>query len=102
MRFFDRFVYKNPKKQIAKHGKITSTSFSLSLFTLTHSELLRKKSRHAIGRLYLPKGVKAVAVDSTEYTRLNPTHIPADERFLYTYVCSLLPTRNVTTRSLAS
>ncbi|CAF1034603.1 unnamed protein product [Rotaria sp. Silwood1] len=68
MRFFDRFVYKNPKKQITKH------------------ELLRKKSRHAAGRLYLPKGVKAVAVDSNEYTRLNPAHIPADERFLYTFM----------------
>jgi ribosome biogenesis protein MAK21 len=68
MRFFDRFVYKNPKKQIAKH------------------EILRKKTRHAVGRLYLPKGVKAVAVDSNEYTKLNPAHIPADERFLYTYV----------------
>lgn len=55
----------------------------LFLFQL---ELLRKKSRHAAGRLYLPKGVKAVAVDSNEYTRLNPAHIPADERFLYTYV----------------
>ncbi len=68
MRFFDRFVYKNPKKQIAKH------------------EILRKKTRHAVGRLYLPKGVKAVPVDSNEYTKLNPAHIPADERFLYTYV----------------
>ncbi len=48
-------------------------------------EILRKKTRHAAGRLYLPKGVKAVAVDSQEYTRLNPAHIPADERFLYTY-----------------
>ncbi|CAF1015084.1 unnamed protein product [Adineta steineri] len=68
MRFFDRFVYKNPKKQIAKH------------------EILRKKSRHAAGRLYLPKGVKAVAVDSSEYTKLNSKHIPADERFLYTFM----------------
>ncbi|CAF0814566.1 unnamed protein product [Rotaria sordida] len=68
MRFFDRFVYKNPKKQITKH------------------EHLRTKSRHAAGRLYLPKGVKAVAVDSNEYTRLNPAHIPADERFLYTFM----------------
>ncbi|UJR23294.1 hypothetical protein I4U23_026310 [Adineta vaga] len=68
MRFFDRFIYKNPKKEIAKH------------------EILRKKSRHAAGRLYLPKGVKAVAVDSSEYTRLNPAHIPADERFLYTFM----------------
>jgi len=87
MRFFDRFVYKNPKKEIAKHGIIKDFySFHL-LFWL---ELLRKKSRHAAGRLYLPKGVKAVAVDSSEYTRLNPTHIPADERFLYTYVNYLM------------
>ena len=42
--------------------------------------------RHGAARLYLPKGVKAVAVDSAEYTRLNSDHIPADERFLYTYV----------------
>ena len=27
-------------------------------------------------------------MDSSEYTRLNPAHIPADERFLYTYVLS--------------
>jgi len=39
-----------------------------------------------MGRLYLPKGVKAVAVDSNDYTKINPEHIPADERFLYTYV----------------
>ncbi|CAF1013413.1 unnamed protein product [Adineta ricciae] len=68
MRFLDRFVYKNPKKQITKH------------------ELLRKKSPHAVGRLYLPKGVKAVPVDSSEYARLNPANIPADERFLYTFM----------------
>ncbi|CAF3169610.1 unnamed protein product [Rotaria socialis] len=68
MRFFDRFVYKNPKKQITKH------------------EILRKKSRHAAGHLYLPKGVKAVPVDSSEYTRLNSAHIPVDERFLYTFM----------------
>ena len=63
---------------------------SRSHSSIPHSELLRKKSRHAAGRLYLPKGVKAVAVDSSEYTRLNPAHIPADERFLYTYASSLL------------
>jgi len=68
MRFFDRFIYKNPKKQIAKHEK------------------LRQKSRHGAGRLYLPKGVKAVAVDSTEYTKLNPANIPADEKFLFTFM----------------
>ena len=82
MRFFDRFVYKNPKKQIAKHGKshllINTIILSFDL------ELLRKKIRHVASRLYLPKGVKAVAVDSSEYTRLNSAHIPADERFLYT------------------
>jgi hypothetical protein len=49
-------------------------------------ELLSKKTRYAANRLYLPQGVKAVAVDSNEYTRLNPAHIPADERFLYTYI----------------
>lgn len=68
MRFFDRFIYKNPKKQIAKH------------------EQLRQKSRHAAGHLYLPKGVKAVPVDSKEYTKLNPSNIPADEKFLYTFM----------------
>lgn len=47
-------------------------------------EILRKKVRHAASRLYLPQGVKAVPVDSSEYTRLNAAHIPADERFLYT------------------
>lgn len=51
--------------------------------------MLSKKSRHAAGRLYLPKGVKAVPVDSGEYTRLNPDNIPADERFLYTYVVKM-------------
>ncbi|CAF4454230.1 unnamed protein product, partial [Adineta steineri] len=30
--------------------------------------------------------VKAVAVDSSEYTKLNSKHIPADERFLYTFM----------------
>jgi ribosome biogenesis protein MAK21 len=84
MRFFDRFVYKNPKKQITKHGKIKSVLFARSFFLCL--EQLRTKSRHAAGRLYLPKGVKAVPVDSSEYTRLNSANIPADERFLYTYV----------------
>lgn len=54
------------------------------LDSISYLERLRQKTRHAIGRLYLPKGVKAVAVDSNEYTKLNPAHIPADERFLYT------------------
>ena len=94
MRFFDRFVYKNPKKQITKHGIMKNFS-SFNLFFLCQLEMLRKKSRHASGRLYLPKGVKAVAVDSSEYTRLNSAHIPADERFLYTYVNSLVTFKNI-------
>jgi hypothetical protein len=81
MRFFDRFVYKNPKKQIAKHGK---SHLLMNIIISFGLEILRKKVRHAASRLYLPKGVKAVAVDSTEYTRLNSANIPADERFLYT------------------
>ena len=59
-------------------------------FHFSHSnyfrlEQLRQKSRHAAGHLYLPKGVKAVPVDSKEYTKLNPSNIPADEKFLYTF-----------------
>jgi hypothetical protein len=59
-------------------------------YLFIYLEQLRNKSRHAAGRLYLPKGVKAVPVDSSEYTRLNPANIPADERFLYTYVNKIL------------
>lgn len=52
-------------------------------------EKLRQKSRHVLSRTYLPRGVKAVAVDSNEYLKINPDNIPADERFLYTLVMRL-------------
>ena len=86
MRFFDRFIYKNPKKQIEKHGEINGifiVNLNDFLFLL---EILRKKSRHAAGRIYLPRGAKAVPVDSNDYVKLNSSNIPADERFLYTFV----------------
>ncbi len=74
---------KIPKNKL--RNTVNQKFWLIQSFPFVLLEILRKKTRHAAGRLYLPKGVKAVAVDSQEYTRLNPAHIPADERFLYTY-----------------
>lgn len=63
VRFLDRFVFKNPKKDIAQAG--------------AHPTFGRRK-------LYRPKGVKSIQVNSTEYLNERKQNIPVDEMFLYT------------------
>ncbi|CAF1268772.1 unnamed protein product, partial [Didymodactylos carnosus] len=65
MRFLDRFIYKNPKKQLNKHEKL---------------------GHKLKGKIYLPKGVKSLAVDSDEYAKLQTTNVPVDEQFLHTFM----------------
>lgn len=65
IRFLDRFVFRNPKKDPGK-GKPTS--------------VFGKRN------VYRPVGVKNLAVDGKEYAGISDTSkIPADERFIHTY-----------------
>lgn len=65
VRFLDRFVYRNPKKDPGK-GK--------------------PKSVFGKRNVYIPKGVKTLAVDGKEYVGISDSlRIPADERFIHTY-----------------
>ncbi len=64
IRFLDRFVFRNPKKDPLK-GK--------------PSTVLSRR------RQYVPKGVKAVAPDSREYANLAESAVPMDERFIFKY-----------------
>lgn len=66
MRFLDRFVFRNPKKDPLK-GKPTTA-------------LSGKRGAYA------PKGVKNIAPDSKEYVNLEESSIPLDERFIYRYL----------------
>ena len=66
MRFlFDRFVFRNPKKDPGR-GR-PHTVFS-------------KRN------VYKPTGVKNIAPDSKEYLEQDPDQIPPDERFIYSYL----------------
>ena len=65
IRFLDRFVFRNPKKDPLKGRPST---------------VLSRKGR------YLAKGVKGtVAPDSKEYANLDETAVPLDERFIHRY-----------------
>ena len=64
MRFLDRFVFRNPKKDPLK-GKPTGV--------------------HSKRNLYKPKGVKSLAPDSKAYLNCHEEAIPIDERFIYKY-----------------
>jgi ribosome biogenesis protein MAK21 len=62
-RFLDRFVFKNPKKNI-KEEVIRNSKFS------------RKKT-------YIPSGVRSLRVDSVNYLSEDESKIPVDELFMY-------------------
>lgn len=62
IRFLDRFVFKNPKKIDDKPG--------------SHPTFGKRK-------LYKPKGVKMLPVNSAGYLKENVQNIPVDELFMY-------------------
>ena len=64
MRFLDRFVFRNPKKD--KDVKSSS--------------IFNKRNQ------YKPKGIKSLAPDSKEYLSKDYDQIPLDERFIYKYL----------------
>ncbi len=66
MKFLDRFVFRNPKKESAK--------ISNSVFNKR--------------QLYKPKGIKGLAPDSKEYLSKDLDQIPVEERFIYKYLKS--------------
>lgn len=63
IRFLDRFVFKNPK-MIDKTQGVNPT--------------FGKR------KLYKPKGLKSLAVDSSDYLNEERRNIPVDELFVYT------------------
>lgn len=65
IRFLDRFVFRNPKKDPLK-GKPNS---------------ILAKRKH-----YVPQGAKALAPDSREYLDRSEASIPADELFIFRYM----------------
>jgi hypothetical protein len=67
-KFLDRFVFKNPKKNI-KEEEVRNSKFS------------RKKA-------YLPSGIRSLRVDSASYLKEDESKIPVDELFLYRLVLS--------------
>ncbi len=66
MRFLDRFVFRNPKKEPAK-GKPQS--------------VLGKRNKAA----YQPSGIRAIAPDSREYVDRDEAAVPKDEAFIFKY-----------------
>ncbi|XP_059352378.1 CCAAT/enhancer-binding protein zeta-like isoform X2 [Daphnia carinata] len=67
-RFLDRFVFRNPKLISAAQAKLPA-----------QRRVLGKRS------IYVPRGVRAMAVDSKEFAKQPKNSIPADEMFLYQY-----------------
>ncbi|XP_056642195.1 CCAAT/enhancer-binding protein zeta [Diorhabda sublineata] len=65
IRFLDRFVFKNPKKVTETSGR-----------DLTFGKR----------KLYRPKGVKSISVNSNSYAQENSENIPVDELFVHTYL----------------
>lgn len=65
IRFLDRFVFKNPKKpdELEKQG--------------SHPTFGKRK-------VYQPKGVKSLRVNTIAYMNEKEQNIPVDEIFLYT------------------
>lgn len=63
IRFLDRFVFKNPKKIEESHG--------------VHPTFGKRK-------LYRPKGLKSLSIDSQSYLSEQQKNIPVDELFVYT------------------
>lgn len=62
MRFLDRFVFRNPKK-----------------------DPLKGKPQTVLGKrkMYKATGVKGIAPDSKEYTDRDLENVPLDERYIY-------------------
>lgn len=67
VRFLDRFVFRNPKKQ----------------FKLDTADM-REKIRYKKER-YTPKGMKKVAANAPEYIARGASQIPVDEAYLFKY-----------------
>ena len=63
MRFFDRFVFRNPKKDVKVNGSVFNRRLQ-----------------------YKAKGLKGLAPDSQEYLSKPLDQIPADEKFIYQYL----------------
>ncbi|XP_064489791.1 CCAAT/enhancer-binding protein zeta-like [Ornithodoros turicata] len=68
-RFLDRFVYRNPKKQVPTEQEAKDSA-----------DAVFGKRRH-----YRPSGVRKLSVLSRDYMNLAPGNIPPEERFLYRY-----------------
>lgn len=64
MRFLDRFVFRNPKKEPLK-GKPTT--------------ILAKRGK------YMAQGIRSIAPDSKDYVQRDEATIPEDEKFLYKF-----------------
>ncbi|KAI9556412.1 hypothetical protein GHT06_018986 [Daphnia sinensis] len=67
-RFLDRFVFRNPKLISAAQANLPA-----------QRRVLGKRS------IYVPRGVRAMAVDSKEFAKQPKNSIPVDEMFLYQY-----------------
>lgn len=63
IRFLDRFVFKNPKKIEQPQGGV-------------HPTFGKRK-------LYRPRGIKSLCVDSATYLGEQQKNIPVDELFVY-------------------
>ncbi|KAJ3662377.1 hypothetical protein Zmor_006730 [Zophobas morio] len=67
IRFLDRFVFKNPKK--FEEGAVQGA----------HPTFGKRK-------MYLPKGIRSLPVNSTNYLNENSKNIPVDELFMHSYL----------------
>ncbi|XP_064211688.1 CCAAT/enhancer-binding protein zeta [Tribolium castaneum] len=67
IRFLDRFVFKNPKKY--EEGTVQGA----------HPTFGKRK-------LYLPKGLRSLRVNSANYLNEDSKNIPVDEMFMYSYL----------------
>ncbi|XP_064621873.1 CCAAT/enhancer-binding protein zeta-like [Lineus longissimus] len=70
IRFLDRFVYRNPKKKDKDNGGEA----------LPTSQGIKSKNKQ-----YIPKGVRAVPVNSEKYLAIPEAKIPIDEKFFYRF-----------------
>ncbi|KAK8385067.1 hypothetical protein O3P69_012099 [Scylla paramamosain] len=67
IRFLDRFVYRNPKK-MASMGKDSAGG-----------DVLGRRNQ------YVPQGVRGIAVNTEEFSALEPHQVPEDEVFFHRY-----------------
>ncbi|XP_045533014.1 CCAAT/enhancer-binding protein zeta isoform X1 [Pieris brassicae] len=74
IRFLDRFVFKNPKKQAVNQEE---------------GQLKKVKGSHpkfAVRKNYVPKGLRSMPVNSSTYLNEDVAKIPVDEKFLYEFL----------------